>query len=272
MIDIIASTGRIADKSDRTLIGARQLAGALEELHGVAGRHVGSSTFQDPGHWRIDLDAAKENLEALATEVEHSISSGIRIVLVGGTCSVGLASLPVVARHFPDVVVLWIDAHGDFNTPDTTKSGYLGGMALSAVCGCWDSGHGAGVDAGKVVLLGARDFDSSEYELITSSGATILAPHQCRVPALLDAIGQSPVWVHIDWDVLDPGYVSADYAVGGGLSTESLKALIAAINPRQIVGLEIAEFNSPSDRTVAEQQIQTILDMVSPIVDDLGTL
>ena len=45
-------------------------------------------------------------------------------------------------RHVPDVRVLWLDAHGDFNTPETTPSGFLGGMCLAAACGRWDAGFG----------------------------------------------------------------------------------------------------------------------------------
>lgn len=50
-------------------------------------------------------------------------------------------------------MVLWIDAHVEFNTPDTTDSGYLGGMVLAAVCGLWGSGHSAGRDPSIELIL-----------------------------------------------------------------------------------------------------------------------
>ena len=53
-----------------------------------------------------------------------------------------LTTLPTALRHRPEAKVLWLDAHGDFNTPDTTPSGYLGGMALAGACGQWDAGLG----------------------------------------------------------------------------------------------------------------------------------
>ena len=51
-----------------------------------------------------------------------------------------MTTFQAVVRHAPDVHVLWLDAHGDFNTPETTPSGFLGGMCLAAACGRWDSG------------------------------------------------------------------------------------------------------------------------------------
>ncbi len=87
-----------------------------------------------------------------------------------------LATLPEVAARYPEAVVLWIDAHGDFNTPKTTGSGYLGGMVLSAACGLWDSGHRAGLDPHHVALVGARDIDPDERALLKEAGVSVLPP------------------------------------------------------------------------------------------------
>ena len=53
-----------------------------------------------------------------------------------------MTTLPTVLRHVPEARVVWLDAHGDFNTPATTPSGFLGGMCLAAACGRWDAGLG----------------------------------------------------------------------------------------------------------------------------------
>jgi arginase/N-omega-hydroxy-L-arginine amidinohydrolase len=98
----------------------------------------------------------------LGEAVAASIGSGKLPVMVANTGSASLASLPVVARTFADAVVLWIDAHGDFNTPATTDTGYLGGMVLAAACGLWDSGHGAGLRPEQTIIVGARDIDGDE--------------------------------------------------------------------------------------------------------------
>ena len=55
-----------------------------------------------------------------------------------------MGTLPALARTRGDAKLLWLDAHGDFNTPETTGSGYLGGMCLAGACGLWDTGVAPG--------------------------------------------------------------------------------------------------------------------------------
>jgi len=77
-------------------------------------------------------------------------------VLLASDCSICLATLPVIARREPAARVVWLDAHGDFNTPATSGSGFLGGMCLAAACGRWDSGFGAGLDPRRFVISDGR--------------------------------------------------------------------------------------------------------------------
>ena len=76
--------------------------------------------------------------------------------------------------HRPDAMVLWLDAHGDYNTPGTSGSGYLGGMCLAAATGEWDAGLGDAVPAERVVLAGIRDLDAGERLLLEQSPATVI--------------------------------------------------------------------------------------------------
>lgn len=112
--------------------------------------------------WSVSLQEAKGDLARMAKAVEDSILTVNLTLISANTCSASLATLPIVASRIPDVKVLWIDAHTDFNTPETTKSGYLGGMVVAAACGLWDSGHGAGLDPNQVAFVGARDIDAAE--------------------------------------------------------------------------------------------------------------
>ena len=70
--------------------------------------------------------------------------AGAQPVLTASDCSICIATLPEVVLHEPDVHVAWIDAHGDFNTPETTPSGFLGGMCLAAVVRALGGGRVAG--------------------------------------------------------------------------------------------------------------------------------
>jgi arginase/N-omega-hydroxy-L-arginine amidinohydrolase len=173
--------------------------------------------------------------------------------------------LPVVAREHPDAVVLWIDAHGDFNTPDTTDSGYLGGMVLAGACGLWDSGHGAGLRSTQVVLVGARDIDEQERQLLDKARVRIIPPERATPANVLEAVGDRPVWIHIDWDVLEPGHLPADYSVPNGMLPQQIRAIFEALQDR-ILGIELAEFNASEIPGENEQALQVICEIVSPVL------
>ena len=211
------------------------------------------------------MPQARETLEGLANAVDESVKAGGLTVLLSNTCSASLASLPVVAREHPDAVVLWIDAHGDFNTPETTSSGYLGGMVLAGVCGLWDSGHGAGLRASQVVLVGARDIDPEERELVRKAGVLLIPPALATPENILAVIGDAPIWIHIDWDVLEPGYLPADYSVPDGMLPAQIRAIFEALPHDRILGIELAEFNASESAGENEKALEVIADIVSPV-------
>jgi arginase/N-omega-hydroxy-L-arginine amidinohydrolase len=267
MFDLIVSQGRVADRTARTIVGAARTAQALEHRYGAKSRYIGKASPPANDDWRVSLPQAKETLVGLGEEIRTSVKSDNLTVMVSNTCSASLASLPVVASEYPDAVVLWIDAHGDFNTPETTDTGYLGGMVLSAACGLWDSGHGAGLKPKQVILIGARDIDQAEDKLLQKAGVRIISPTETTPETVLNAINNSRVWIHIDWDSLEPGFVPADYKVPGGILPSQLRAIFEAIPLTQILGIELAEFNAPADSDSIEKALSIILDIVAPIFE-----
>jgi arginase family enzyme len=72
------------------------------------------------------------------------------------------------------------------------------------------------------------------------------------------------VWVHIDWDVLEPGHVPADYAVAGGLLPSQIAAILSALSPDSLLGLEVAEYQVPADEAQAQLALETILTTLRP--------
>ncbi|MFD3939163.1 arginase family protein [Streptomyces sp. NPDC058611] len=264
MIDLIVSQGRVADRAAWMIEGAARTARALEERYGLKGRYVGKPSPPADDDWSVSLPEARETLTGLAEAVTESLRGGNLTVLVSNTCSASLATLPLVARQHPDAVVLYIDGHGDFNTPATTDSGYLGGMVLSAACGLWESGHGAGLRPEQAVLVGSRDIDQAERDLIRTAGVHVIPPKEATAQAILAAVGDAPVWIHIDWDVLEPGSVPADYTVPGGMLPTQIRAIFEAIPPARLLGVELAEFNAPRDPEDRERAVSIILDMVAP--------
>jgi arginase family enzyme len=272
MIELIVSQGRVADREPRMIEGAARVARALEQRHGLTGRWIGVPAPAAADDWSVSLPQAEETLTGLGRAVGESIRNGSRTVMISNTCPASIGTLPVVARELPDAVVLYIDGHGDFNTPETTGTGYLGGMVLAAACGLWDSGHGAGLPTSQAVLVGARDIDEAEAELIARAGVRVIPPKETTAENILDAIGDRPVWVHIDWDVLEPGHVPADYTVPDGLLPEQIRTVFDTIPRAQLRGVELAEFNASLDEEQNERALAVILDMIAPVFENAPAL
>ncbi|OKO99073.1 arginase family protein [Xenorhabdus eapokensis] len=267
MNNLIVSQGRIADRADNMIAGAAIIAKALEEKYGLNATYVGKPTPSVNDSWQESLPLAKNTLEGLRKALNKGIKENKRNIMLANTCSASLATLPVVAEVYPDARLLWIDAHGDFNTPETTESGYLGGMVVAAACGLWDSGHGSGLNSKNVILIGSRDIDPKEQNLLNQAQVKILPPSQVNTQNILDAIGGAPVWIHIDWDVLEPGYLPADYQVPNGLTVMQIKEIFQAIPLHQILGVELAEFNASSDEEVNENAKKIILDIIAGLFE-----
>ncbi len=267
MIDLIVSQGRVADRAGGMIDGAALTAAALEDQYGLKGTSVGTPSPPTKDDWSESLPQANETLNGLSDALRASFRAGNFPVISANTCSASLASLPVVAQENPDAVVLYIDGHGDFNTPATTDTGYLGGMVLSAACGYWDSGHGSGLRPENAILVGARDIDEAEREVLGQAGVRIISPEEATGDAVLAAINGAKVWIHIDWDVLEPGYVPADYAVPGGLLPAQLREILQAIKPEQFVGIEVAEFNVTGESATDGAGVATIVSIVSPVLE-----
>lgn len=263
--DLIVSQGRIADRTPGAIRGAALTARALEPLVGGKRTDVGEPEAPDDDDWRVSLPQAQKTLSGLHAALTESLRAGNVPLMVANTCSASLASLPAAAQACPSACVLWIDAHGDFNTPATTGSGYLGGMVLAAACGLWDSGHGAGLRPGQVILIGAHDIDPAEDALLAQAGVRRISPAGATPEAVLAAIGPAPVWIYVDWDALEPGFVPAAYKVPGGLSPGQIRAIFAALPHDRIAGVELAEFEASQDEARNEKAVAIILDTVGPL-------
>ncbi|GAB3599163.1 arginase family protein [Microbacterium tumbae] len=256
----IISQGRVADRTDGALRGALTAGTALAAYLGREPVVVGSPSPARIDDWRAALPEASETLRALRAAVTASLDAGAVPLLVANTCAASLGTLPTAAARHPDAVVLWIDAHGDFNTPRTTESGYLGGMVLAAACGLWDSGHGAGLAPERVIVVGGRDIDPAEAELLSDAGVTVLPPAEStpeRIAALVDG---RHVWIHVDWDVLEPGFVPAAYRVPEGLLPHQIADIFAALPAGSLKGLELAEFEDGDSEIPSRVSVELILE------------
>src|SRR6266498_1333711 len=171
-------------------------------------------------------------------EVARSRAAGFFPLIVGGDCLVALGAVSGLLDP-PNTAVAWIDAHGDFNTPETTISGYLGGMPLACAVGRGldelreRSTLAAPVPERNVALIGTRDLDPPEERaLAASSVMQIRADDLGSDPAVLDrtlhALGSLPnLYLHVDIDVLDPSEApGVDYPAAGGLRLAQLQTIV----------------------------------------------
>ena len=248
--------GRTSDRSADGARGAQALGEALAARLGVAAELVGEPGAPRDGRWEDDLRDGRESIAAAGTALEAALGDGGFPILLASDCTIAMATLPVLARREPETRVVWLDAHGDFNTPDTTASGFLGGMCLAAACGRWDGGFGPGIDPRRVVLSDARDLDAPEQEEIERAELVVVAP-----AAVADAVRGERVFLHIDLDVLDPSEMPFSFPARGGMPLPALRELLADFAAAaEIAGVEIASIASPG----AAARLADILGPVIP--------
>jgi arginase len=228
---------RTSDRTPGAARGAEALALALDPGAQLIGE-FGEPRIAD---WSDDLRDSRACIERAGAFVGGVLDDSGFPVLTASDCTICLASFPAVAARVPDVRVLWLDAHGDSNTPETTSSGFLGGMCLGASVGLWDAGFPKALEPEHVFGVGIRDLDPGEW-----------APREW-------AGGDGrPLYVHLDVDVLDPSVMPAQFAVPGGLSLDELRAVLAGLE--HVIGIEVTAFEEPEGR------VDTIASLVRTVL------
>jgi arginase len=257
-VSLVALPCRTSDRAPEGAQGALALAAELGRRRGVEPRVVGEPGQPRVGSFADDLRDSRGCLLEAGGQADDALAAGAYPVLFASDCSICITTLPAVLRHVPDATVLWLDAHGDFNTPDTTPSGFLGGMCLAAACGEWDAGFdGPRVDAARVVMCGVRDLDGGERVLLETRGVGRVE----RPSELAEALAGRRVFVHLDLDVLDPSILPAQFPAPGGLSDGGLRTLLGEVAASaDLVGCEITAFAAP-DRA---RRVATIVEPLVP--------
>lgn len=258
--------GRAGDHNDRAMAGSPAIAAELARRLGIDPVVISEPEPALATGWQAELDAARPALCAMGARYEQLFNQGAVPFTALSRCAVSLATLPVVARHRPDAVVVWLDAHADINTPDSTTTGYLGGLALAGPLGKWDSGFGQGLSSANTILVGARDIDPFEQHLIAQGAVTLVPPGPDIAARVSAAVAGRPVYLHLDCDVLEPGLVPTDYRVTGGLNLTELRQIAVAVAISKVVGLEIAEFEADTTPEETQAAAHRLLDALQPLL------
>jgi arginase family enzyme len=264
-LSLIVFVGPTGDHNDRGMAGASIVGREMSRRLGLEPILIGHPRPATAEPWDVALPSALPGLTELQLAHAAAIERGDVPILALPRCAASLATLPNVAAHRPDAVVVWFDAHADLNTPATSTTGYLGGLVLSAAVGWWQSGLGAGLAADRIVLGGSRDLDAPEQRLV-DEGTVKLAAGPDLLGTLDRYVGDSPVYFHLDCDVLEPGTVPTDYQVPDGLGLDELAAVARRLSRNEIVGIEVAEFEAALDPTDLTDYAGPLLEALSPML------
>jgi arginase len=224
---------------------------------------VAESTSQGDERIRF-LGPIKEACDHVASLVEGASRDGLLPLVLGGDHSIALGTLAGLARTHGPGGVLWIDAHGDLNTPETSPSGNVHGMVLAAALGfggemfAHDAWPLPAVDVRRVALVGVRSLDSAERELLGREEICVFTMSDIDrlgmehvIRAALDRIaGDGFVHVSLDMDAIDPTLApGVGTPVRGGLSYREAHLAMELVAESGLAGsLEVVEVNPILDR------------------------
>ena len=204
----------------------------------------------------------------LAERVATAVSHNQRPVSIAGDCCTTIGVLAGLEQAGIRPTLIWFDAHGDFNTWETTPSGFLGGMPLAMAVGRGEQTIVQGVGLiplpeEQVILMDGRDLDADEQEAVRTSNIT----HLPGVADLLTyPLPDGPLYVHFDTDVIDPGDAPAmNYLAANGPTLETLRQALRhlAVTGR-VVAVSLSSWNPEMDgdgrsRRMAMDLLQELL-------------
>lgn len=258
-VDIGPSAIRYAGLSDQL----RQIGHTVLDVGNVV---IPQPESQPVGNTRVKyLEPIMQVAGELSTLVTTALEAGEFPLILGGDHSIALGSISGVARVHKDVSVIWVDAHGDFNTEETTPSGNIHGMVLAALAGFGYSplvnfgGWAPKINAGKIIIVGARALDPGEKALLRKHHIHVFTMtevdergiHRIMQEALAIA-GQdnSPIHLSLDLDALDPQEApGVGTPVRGGLSYREAHLVMEHVcDSGRMVSMDVVEVNPLLDQ------------------------
>jgi len=242
------------------------LKGGLVEALRDAGHSVHVRIAElDPDEWQAEIQSSFELMRMLAMGVREAVAASRLPIILAGNCNTAVGTLAGLGTDSTGVA--WFDAHADFNTPETTTSGFLDGTAVAIITGrCWTQLTAtvpgfAPVRDERVCLIGTRDIDSLESVLLDDSAVAVVGPRQLRdkLRPALQAMNEhvDRVYVHLDLDVIDSTIAAANtFAVSGGLTTGDAEYALAEIGQVfQIAGLALTAYDPSADSNGAAADV-----------------
>ncbi len=259
-----------------TLVRCGGMASAAGKLRRAGLLNALGSPVLDEGDVdlpRLERDVLEDGVRNLAhfraatARIHSSLRSldAERAILVGGECSLAVGGMAGLSEAFGGKPgMLWLDAHGDFNTPETSPSSYIGGMCLAMACGRGPSlgeqvdGRMPVIGEERLVHLGSRALDPPEVKAFEESPSRLLTINEVRKRGAravgLEAakyLADRSDWIacHLDVDVVDPvSILAVNYPAPDGLRPSEVSVIISALaKTGKLRALDIAAYNPSLD-------------------------
>jgi len=235
--------------------------GVADRLAAVAGP-VKTSMVEFDTEFPIEMATTFGVLQEIALAATAARQNGEFPLVLSGSCSCTAGALSAFDTR--RLGLIWFDAHGDFHTPETTTSGFMGGLPLSIVVGhCWKSMAETipgftPLAEDHVVMVGLRDVDPGEEVRIAESEITVLRSEPMRshgiessLAGALETWGDKidAIYVHLDLDVCDPQAAPVNpYQPTGGLSPAEVQDCLRILAARfPIVGASVTAYDPDCD-------------------------
>jgi arginase len=258
-VDIGASAIRYAGLND-------QLRNLNYEVHDVGNIVVPQPESQPIGNTRLKyLEPILKVTGELADTVTSALEAKEFPLVLGGDHSIALGSITGVTRVYKDISVIWIDAHADFNTEVTTPSGNIHGMILAALAGIGNSrltdigGWAPKLDPQKIIIVGARELDFGERELLRSHHVHVFTMSDIDQRGISNVMNEAlslaekasdGIHLSLDMDALDPVHApGVGTPVRGGLTYREAHMIMELVaDTGRLIGMDVVEVNPILDR------------------------
>lgn len=211
------------------------------------------------------LEPIVQASEELASKVSTALLAQEFPLILGGDHSIALGSISGVAKVHQPLGVIWVDAHGDFNTEETTPSGNVHGMILAALAGLGDKhltdvgGWSPKLDKNRIVIIGARNLDTGEQDLLRANNIHVFTMSNIDRRGIsvimqeaieITGANNAPIHLSLDMDSLDPNEApGVGTPVRGGLSYREAHFAMEMISDcGRMVSMDVVEVNSILDR------------------------
>lgn len=217
------------------------------------------------------LDEVRAVNEQLASSVSKIVEEGRFPLVLGGDHSIAIGTIAGIANHNKNFGVIWFDAHGDLNTPETSPSGNIHGMPLAASLGYGHPdlinimGFSPKIKPQNVVIIGARDLDKGERELIRKLGIKVYTMHEIDRMGMANVMEETigylrhtdGIHLSLDLDGLDPNDApGVGTPVTGGITyREGHLAMEMLADTNLLISAEFVEVNPILDHRNQTAQV-----------------